>query len=72
MREYIVLCPYCGTKMRNTEPHLHTTKCGVGVMMQCHFYCPTCGSGAPWVDNKFKSDDECIAAAYKTAIARLN
>ena len=67
-----VLCPYCGTEMRPTEPHLHTTRSGVGILLQCHFYCPDCYSSAPWVDDNYKSDKECIEEAYKVAITRAN
>ena len=72
MEKHEVLCPYCGSKMVCTEPHMHTTRCGVGVMLECHFRCPNCQSGAPWVDDKYNSDNECVEAAYQAAITRAN
>ena len=71
MRDYNVFCPYCGSKMQHTEPHIHTTRSGIGVLLQCHFYCPECKSGSPWVDGNFKTDEECIDAAYKAATTRI-
>lgn len=72
MDDYTVICPYCGGTMKHTEPHVHTTRCGVGVMLQCHFYCPSCRSSAPWVDDTYDSIAECVAAAYNVAINRVN
>ena len=72
MDEYVVICPYCGGKMQCTEPHIHTNRNGIGVKLQCHFWCPDCRSGAPWVDIDFASGDECREAAYKKALGRVN
>lgn len=66
-----VMCPYCEAEMVHTEPHMHINKNGVGVKLQCHFYCPKCMSGAPWVDGDYRDDTECIQAAFEVASKRV-
>lgn len=71
MQKRVVTCPYCGAEMEHTVPHMHVNKNGIGVKLQCHFYCPRCRSGAPWVDDDFNGDEECIQAAFEAASKRV-
>lgn len=65
-----VLCPYCGAEMKRTDVHLHSKPKGFGYLLQCHYYCPACRAGAPWVDMDTDSEDEVIQAAYEAAMKR--
>lgn len=71
MGNQTVVCPYCGAEMVHTEVHMHTNKNGIGVKLECHFYCPQCLSGAPWVDGDYHGDKECIQAAFEVASKRV-
>ena len=67
-----VFCPYCGGEMKRTDVHIHSKPKGYGYLLQCHYYCPACRSGAPWADVDTSEEEEVIQTAYNLAKNRAS